>query len=158
MPTFEVMLLKPEEAGSWTYFNAPFSVEAVFGTRGQVKVRGTYSYQGRNAEFRSSLMPVGDGAHYIVVNRQLREAIGAAAGDMIQVTMERDTEARRVNVPPELQALLDAQKGAAAVWAGLSYSHQKEYVDWISEAKTAATRQKRLEGTLERLLAGKRLK
>ncbi len=158
MPDFEITLLKPEEAGTWAYFNAPFSVEEVFGTKGQVKVRGTYTYQGRSVEFRSSLMPVGDGKHYIVVNRQQREAIGAAPGDTIHVTMARDTEERRVDVPQELQALLDAQPEAGALWEKLSYSHQKEYVDWINEAKTQTTRQKRLEGTLERLLAGKRLK
>ncbi|MEW5815308.1 MAG: DUF1905 domain-containing protein [Spirochaetota bacterium] len=58
---FDVCLTKPDQKGTWTYFNLPFSVEEVFGTRGQVKVKGAIN----NAPYRSSVMPAGDGTHYI---------------------------------------------------------------------------------------------
>jgi uncharacterized protein YdeI (YjbR/CyaY-like superfamily) len=37
----------------------------------------------------------------------------------------------------------------------MSYSHRREYVDWIAEAKRPETRRRRIERTLERLRAGK---
>ena len=61
-------------------------------------------------------------------------------------------------VPADLAALLAQKKHAAAskTYAGFSPGAQREYVDWIAEAKTDATRQKRLTTTLEWLAEGKR--
>ena len=62
-------------------------------------------------------------------------------------------------VPPEdLAALLAKRQHAAArkAWAGFPPGAQREYIDWIGEAKTDATRQKRLATTLEWLAEGKR--
>ena len=61
-------------------------------------------------------------------------------------------------LPDELAAALAQKKHAAArkTWATLGPGAQREYVDWITEAKTDATRQKRLATTLEWLAEGKR--
>src|SRR5690348_1563639 len=60
-------------------------------------------------------------------------------------------------LPDDLAALLAQKKHAAArtTWAGFGPGAQREYVDWIAEAKTEATRQKRLAATLEWLAEGK---
>lgn len=61
-------------------------------------------------------------------------------------------------LPADLAALLAQKKHAAAsrTYAGFGPGAQREYVDWIAEAKTDATRQKRLVTTLEWLAEGKR--
>jgi uncharacterized protein YdeI (YjbR/CyaY-like superfamily) len=61
-------------------------------------------------------------------------------------------------LPDDLSALLAQKKHAAAreAWASFPPGAQREYVDWIAEAKTGATRQKRLATTLEWLAEGKR--
>ncbi|MEW9570946.1 YdeI family protein [Rhodanobacter sp. Si-c] len=62
-------------------------------------------------------------------------------------------------VPPEdLAALLAKRQHAAArrTWAGFPPGARREYTDWIGEAKTDATRQKRIATTLEWLAEGKR--
>lgn len=61
-------------------------------------------------------------------------------------------------VPDDLAALLAQKKHAAArkTYAEFSPGAQREYVDWIGEAKTDATRQKRIATTLEWLAEGKR--
>ncbi len=61
-------------------------------------------------------------------------------------------------LPDDLAALLAQKKHAAArtAWASFPPGAQREYVDWIAEAKTDATRQKRLATTLEWLAEGKR--
>ena len=61
-------------------------------------------------------------------------------------------------LPDDLAALLAQKKHAAArkAWESFPPGAQREYVDWITEAKTDATRQKRLATTLEWLAEGKR--
>jgi uncharacterized protein YdeI (YjbR/CyaY-like superfamily) len=57
--------------------------------------------------------------------------------------------------PPDLTARLKTSKKAATTWESFSPSHRREYIEWITEAKRAETREQRLETTLEWLVAGK---
>ena len=57
--------------------------------------------------------------------------------------------------PAVLAAALKKNAKARATYAGLSPSHKREYVEWITEAKTDATRDRRIATTLEWLAAGK---
>ena len=61
-------------------------------------------------------------------------------------------------LPDELAAALARKQHAAArkTWEGFGPGAQREYVDWITEAKTEATRQKRLATTLEWLAEGRK--
>jgi uncharacterized protein YdeI (YjbR/CyaY-like superfamily) len=58
-------------------------------------------------------------------------------------------------IPPVLKAALKKSKKAHATFEGFSYSHQKEYVEWITGAKTEETRNRRLATALEWLAEGK---
>jgi uncharacterized protein YdeI (YjbR/CyaY-like superfamily) len=58
-------------------------------------------------------------------------------------------------VPTDLQAELRKNPKAAATFEAFSYSHRKEYIDWIKEAKRPETRAKRLATTIEQLEEGK---
>ena len=58
-------------------------------------------------------------------------------------------------VPADLQAALKKNKQAAATFSGFSYSNQKEYIEWLTEAKREETRQKRLATAIEWLAEGK---
>jgi len=58
-------------------------------------------------------------------------------------------------VPPELAAALKKNKKAQATFEGFPPSHRREYVEWITEAKTEATREKRIATTVEWLTEGK---
>jgi len=58
-------------------------------------------------------------------------------------------------VPDDLKKELSKNKNAKAAFEKFSYSHRKEYVEWIIEAKTEATRNKRLATTVEWLSDGK---
>ena len=52
-------------------------------------------------------------------------------------------------------AALKKNKKAQVVWEGFSPSHRREYIEWIAEAKTDVTRDKRIATTLEWLIEGK---
>lgn len=68
----------------------------------------------------------------------------------------RDVKSRpAAEVPADLAAALENDTRAAAVFDAFSPSHRREYIEWISEAKRAQTRAKRLAQTLEWLAQGK---
>ncbi len=57
--------------------------------------------------------------------------------------------------PADLAAALNENQQAAAAWADFSPSARREYIEWVTEAKRAATRERRLRTTLEWVAAGK---
>jgi uncharacterized protein YdeI (YjbR/CyaY-like superfamily) len=61
----------------------------------------------------------------------------------------------KIEIPKELRAALKQNPKACAVFEAFSPSHQREYIEWITEAKQPATRERRLATTLEWLTEGK---
>jgi hypothetical protein len=62
-----------------------------------------------------------------------------------------DPVKKTVRIPQDLQQAFDNNKQVAAYFNQLAFSHRKEYVEWIVTAKREETRNKRVEGTIERL-------
>ncbi len=62
-----------------------------------------------------------------------------------------------VETPPELLTALKKNKSALKAFEDFSPSHRREYIEWITEAKTEATRDKRIQTTIEWLTEGKNL-
>ena len=77
------------------------------------------------------------------------------APDEVEVSMQLDSEPRTVRVPADLQAALAGDPEAKAAFARLSFSHRREYAEWVKEAKRPDTRQRRIVATVERVRAGK---
>jgi len=147
---FAATLKRPDGVGTWTYLDIPVYVSASFGVKGQVKVKGMVNGQ----PFRSSALPHGDGTHYLVVGKSIRDAAGVAQGDRVQVTLELDLEDREVGIPGDLGQALAANLEAKLAFDALSYSHKKQYIDWIESAKREITRQGRITKAIEMLPLG----
>jgi Bacteriocin-protection, YdeI or OmpD-Associated/Domain of unknown function (DUF1905) len=130
-------------------FRVPFDLEDVFG-RARPPVKVTI----RGHTWRTTPGVYG-GAGYIGLNRSVRDATGVDAGDRVGVTMELDTEPRTVRVPADLRAALAAQPEAKKAFSALSFTHRREYVEWVEEAKRPETRARRIAGTVERVREGK---
>jgi hypothetical protein len=141
-------------SGSWTYFEAPFDVPTVFGTRARVPVVGTIN----GAAFRSTLSPMGGGKHIMPLRKELRAAAAIAVGDSARLVIRRDTQPRVVTVPVDMKKMIGASKKLSAFWDKLSYTHQKEYVQWIEEAKRPETRARRIAKAKTMLADGIRSK
>lgn len=131
-----------------TMFRVPFDLEEAFG-RARPPVRVTI----RGHTWRTT-PGVYDGVGHIVVNRAVKAATGVDAGDRVRVAMELDTEPRNVALPRDLQAALAADPVAEAAFARLSFTHRREYVEWIEEAKRPETRSRGIGATVERVLEG----
>ena len=152
--TFMAVLVHPEATGAWTYLTVPFDVEQTYGVRTRVAVKGTVN----GSAFRSSLLPQGDGTHILVVPKPLRTAAKAGPGDAVEVVVEADTAPRTVDVPDDLGAALALHPDAGARFQAMSYSHKKEYADWIESAKRAETRTSRIEKAVAMISENVRLK
>ncbi len=145
--TFEVLLEKDYKSEA-TGITIPFDVEKVFGAkRVPVKVRVG------GAEHRSTIVRMG-GKFMMIVPKRFREAAGVKGGEMITVTMEKDTAPRVVAVPEDFADALE-KAGLQNVFSKISYTHQKEYVNAITEAKREETRMRRIENAVEKLTAKK---
>jgi hypothetical protein len=130
----------------------PFDVPTVFGTKARVPVRGTIN----GYPFRSSLSNMGMG-HMMAVNAQLRSGGKCQAGEIVDVVLERDREERLVEVPADIKKVIASSKTAQATWDSLSFTHKKEWVRAIQEAKREETRQSRIKKMMDALKAGKRV-
>lgn len=62
-----------------------------------------------------------------------------------------DPVRKTVRIPPELASAFRKNKKEGSFFNSLAFSHRKEYVEWIVEAKREETRRNRVEGTIERL-------
>ena len=65
------------------------------------------------------------------------------------------TEKKDLVVPPYFLEALATNAKAKIVFENYAYSHKKEYLEWITGAKTEATRNKRMETALEWMAEGK---
>ena len=74
----------------------------------------------------------------------------------LEVGIEPDTAPREVEVPADLTAALAADDAARATFDTLSFTHRKEWVRWVEEAKKPETRATRLAKTVASLRAGQR--
>ena len=67
----------------------------------------------------------------------------------------KSTEKKEIVVPDYFEKILAKNKKASATFYAFAYSHRKEYIQWITEAKTEETKNKRIAQAIEMLTEGK---
>lgn len=143
--SLEVELQSTPEYPTSAFMVFDFYPLEIFGTKARVPVVLTID----GKKFRRNIARYA-GELMLVFNAELRERTGYKAGDRIQVLIERDFEPRVVELPQDVaQALKTAR--LLDKWQTWSYSHQREDIAWIEEAKRPETRQKRIAKLLEKL-------
>jgi hypothetical protein len=103
--------------------------------------------------YRSTVAVTG-GRHMISVSAAVRQATGLAAGDPVRVTLTLAGTPREVDVPADLAAALAADEQAGAFFATLSNSLQRHHVDSVNGARSAETRQRRIDKAVALFRAG----
>jgi hypothetical protein len=104
--------------------------------------------------WRASVARMG-GEFLLGLNREVREAAGVAAGDEVAVIVTLDDQPRDVEVPEDLADALASVPEAKARFDKLAFTHRKEYVRWVTEAKRDDTRRRRVAQAVEMISAGK---
>lgn len=135
-------IIQKDRDGNGTFCEIPFDVFKTFGKK-RVKIKAIID----TVVYRGLLTPMG-GEYGLFMNKEIREKIGKNIGDMVQISIEEDTEPRIVDVPADL---LEAMQAADVkdFFDSLSFTHQKEYAVWITEAKKAEIRQNRILKAIE---------
>lgn len=146
---FTAVIQKASSGGA--YVRIPFDVEAVFGKK-RVPVTATFDGE----PYRGSLVRMGGDCHVLGVLKDVQARIGKGIGDSVEVKVEEDVAPREVDVPANLAAALADSPDAQAAFEALAYTHKREYVRWIEEAKRDETRAKRVTETIERLVRGEK--
>jgi Bacteriocin-protection, YdeI or OmpD-Associated/Domain of unknown function (DUF1905) len=135
--------------GRMCYVPLPFDPAAVFG-----KVRAPVKVTVNGYTYRSTIAAMG-GPPCVPLRKSNREAAGVDGGDTVQVRLELDTEPREVKPPADLVKALKAVPPAWERWQELSYSHQREHVESVEEAKRPETRARRIERAVD-MVGGRR--
>ena len=118
------------------------------GGGGRIPVRATFG----GIPYRGSIVRMG-GDSVLGVLKEIRDTLGLALGDEVEVTVVRDDAERVVEIPVELATLLEANPAAREAFEALSYSHRREHALHVAEAKQPETRERRARKTIEALLA-----
>ena len=147
--TFTATILNA--GGGGAYVEVPFDVEAAFGSK-KPKVKATFE----GVPYRGILTRMGTENHLLIILKEIREKIGKTFGDEVRITVEPDTEPRVIEVPADLKKAFRTEKEAKTFFEKLSYTHQREYVMWVNEAKREETRQSRILKAVEMLKQGKK--
>jgi hypothetical protein len=105
-------------------------------------------------QYRNTVGVMG-GRHMISISAAVRKDTGLKGGDPVTVVLTVADGPREVTVPGDLAAALAADPAAAAFFGQLSNSLQRYHVDNVNAAKTAETRQRRVEKAVALFLAGK---
>jgi hypothetical protein len=115
-----------------------------------MRVTGTID----GVEFRSSLIPRGDGRVFVVVPASLRSRIGKSAGQTVTMAVGADLRPVVVRVPADFRTALGP---ARSTFDRLAPSHRKNFVRWITSAKLHETRQRRIATAVELVRQGRTL-
>jgi hypothetical protein len=143
----KIVKVKIVREGSMCFVPVPFDPKAVFGmVRAPVKVtlKG-YTYRSTIAAMKGTVC--------IPLRKSNREAAGLEGGETIDVKIELDTDKREIKPPNDLVKALKAAPPAWDRWRELSFTHQKEHVLAIEEAKRPETRARRLENAVRMVAA-----
>src|SRR5204863_5690605 len=153
---FKAKLFRPAKnakADSWTFLILPKNASAKLPSRGMTPIEGTIN----GFPFQAVLEPDGQKSHWLKVVRKLREATGADAGDIVTLEIAPAAVEPEPAVPADLRkGLAAAASKARGLWSDITPNARRDWVHWITSAKQAETRARRIKNACSMLAAGKR--
>ncbi|AZB00883.1 DUF1905 domain-containing protein [Chryseobacterium joostei] len=131
----------------------PFSTEELFHTKGQVKIKATFD---NKIEYRGSLAKMKSDCHILGLTQEVRKQLGKTFGDEVSVCLIEDKEERVVDIANDIALIFNENPQAKELFDKMSYTHKKEYIRWIEEAKKNETREARKIKMIQMILDGKK--
>lgn len=131
----------------------PFSAEELFGKKGQVKIKATFDGK---VEYRGSLAKMKSACHILGLTQEIRKQLGKTFGDEVFVSLVEDKEERTVDIADDIAVVFNEDPDAKTLFDAMSYTHRKEYIRWIEEARKPETRENRKIKMIEMILNGKK--
>jgi len=143
--------------GAWTFLTLPREATAMLPSRGMVSVEGTLN----GSLFKATLAPDGKGGHWLKVDRKMLKAAGGGgvvgAGDTVALEIAPVVKEPEPRVPPDLRkALAAAPARVRQAWSSTTPLARRDWIQWITSGKRAATRPLRIAKACDMLARGKR--
>lgn len=142
--TFTTTLTKATDMDA-TGIVVPADVVETLGQGKRPKVSVTL----KSYTYRSTVAVMG-GQFMLPLAKVHREAAGVQGGETVKVTLELDTAPRETPLPADLKAALTKAKLLQA-FEGKAFTHRKEWVRSVEEAKKPETRERRIAKVVEAL-------
>ncbi len=136
--------------GGYYHVEFPHVVEKLFGTKGSVRVLGTFN----GYPMDRALIPRGDGTHYLIFSGDMRRLARLAVGDAVRIELWRNETPHDFQIPEELSAALDLEPSAQAAFERLKPGVRRGMAIWVDQAKSLDVRARRATDMLGRIMQG----
>ncbi|HKL31662.1 MAG TPA: DUF1905 domain-containing protein [Tangfeifania sp.] len=140
---YETILINGPNLG--VYAGVPFESAKIFGTRKAIRVKATFD----GKMYRMSLLPHGNGTHWLHLRKEIRDAIGKEEGDTVSIVIEKDENPPKIEIPEYLEWLLENEPEMLNAFKKLSYSAKKFWIGFIEEPKSGDAKVKRVNRLFE---------
>ena len=144
--TFRAPVRSSDRGGGGHLVEVPPEVVEALGGKGRIPVTATFE----GIPYRGSIVRM-RGVAVLGVQKAIMAEAGVSVGDSLTVVVRNDEAPREVEVPDDL-AEAARNDPARTAFEGLSFSHKREYVEAINEAKRPDTRARRVERTIQALI------
>ncbi len=141
--SYQTILIKGPLNGVFAEF--PFDSRKEFNSRKHVWCK----VQIEGKSYSMNLIPNGNGGHWLLLKKDIRDAIGKHEGDTVQIELERDLRPRNIKVPEYLQWLLDNDEQMMRYFEKLPFSGKKFWIAHIEESKNEDTKVERINRFFE---------
>jgi len=145
---FHTEIKRLEGKIQWNVFYFPYSASEHFGSKGNIPVCVTVD----GYAFDHMLLPSKNG-HYLVYNEFIKRAVGKCLGDIVHVTLEKDTKKREVAIPGYVKERLQEAGALEAFLKQPDYS-RREQINHIELAKKEETKANRIDKLTAQLRGG----
>lgn len=149
---FDAIILQHQDMNA-AYVEFPFSTEELFGKKGQVKIKAIFDDA---VEYRGSLAKMKSPCHILGLTQEVRKSLNKTFGDRVSVILWEDKEERIVEIPEDIAELFNKHPRVKELYDTMSYTHRKEYMRWITDAKKPETRENRKSKLIDMIISGKK--
>lgn len=152
-PILFIAIIKQNGDTNAAFVEFPFSTENLFNKKGQVKIKALFDGK---VEYRGSLVTMKSDCHILGLTKEIRQQLGKTFGDEVSVSLIEDKEERIVEIADDIVLIFNENPDAKVLFDTMSYTHKKEYIRWIEEAKKSETRENRKVKMIQMILEGKK--
>lgn len=149
MDKFEYETVLKNGPQSGVYADFPFDSQQIFGTLKAIPVLVEIDnmYSGE-----LSLLPCGNGKHWLHLKKQIRLAIGKSEGDTVCITLQKNLTPTKLEIPEYIQWLLEDDPVMMKAFEKMPISAQKFWIGNIEETKNEDTKVEKINKFFEYML------